>query len=152
MEAWAAGTVGGHLSAHAASLVTADAGVGGTAGQLGVCVGERVLPLSRARPGLRGAATPRAPTAHVLPMLQSSSSEPSPQSSNMLQRSDEERQRWFRHRNAFLSLQWEIWAVGDSRERRGFRLGTHHPAPPPTVSHRYHGPQAGLSVSPREAG
>lgn len=56
-------------------------------------------------------------------MLQSSSSEPSPQSSNMLQRSEEDRQRWFRHRNSFLSLQWGVWAVGGSGEGGSFRSG-----------------------------
>lgn len=58
----------------------------------------------------------------ALPMLQSSSSEPSPQSSNMLQRREDDRQRWFRQRNSFLSLQWGFWVVGGSGEGGGFRL------------------------------
>lgn len=66
------------------------------------------------------------------PMLQSSSSEPSPQSSNMLQRRAEDKQRWFRHRNSFLSLQWAAWAVGDSEEGGGFRSWYSPPSPPET--------------------
>lgn len=61
--------------------------------------------------------------AQGLPMLHSSSSEPSPQSSSMLQRSEEDRQRWFWHRNSFLSLQWGVWAVGGSGEGGVFRSG-----------------------------
>lgn len=127
VEASAAGTVSGFLGAHAAGLIPADAGVGGAAGQLGVCEDNE------SRPGLR-LSVPPAP-AHAgtwvspSPMLQSSSSEPSPQSSNMLQRREEERQRWFRHRNSFLSLQWEVWVVGGSGGERGFRSWYLPPCP-----------------------
>lgn len=62
------------------------------------------------------------PGPRALPMLQSSSSEPSPQSSNMLHRSEDDRQRWLRQRNSFLSLQWGFWVVGGSGEGGGFRL------------------------------
>lgn len=80
---------------------------------------------TESKPGLPLPALPVEPCTPppnvISPMLQSSSSEPSPQSSNMLQRSEEERQRWFRHRNSFLSLQWGLWAVGGSGGGRGFR-------------------------------
>lgn len=52
VEASAAGTVGGFLGAHTAGLIPADAGVGGAAGQLGVC-GD-----SESRPGLRFCVPP----------------------------------------------------------------------------------------------
>lgn len=42
MEARAAGAVGSFLGAHTACFVPTDAGVGGTAGQLGVWMGQRV--------------------------------------------------------------------------------------------------------------
>lgn len=94
---------------------------------LGSVGGQRVGSLlSLPTPGLRFSTLPslhlpRRPHTPLLPILQSSSSEPSPQSSNMLQRSEEDRQRWFRHRNSFLSLQWGVCAVGGSGEGRDFR-------------------------------
>lgn len=122
VEARAAGTVGSFLGAHTTGFVTAEAGVGGAAGQLGVCGRQTVDFLPRAPP--RG-TQPSVLTrwgGGGLPMLQSSSSEPSPQSSNMLQRSEDDRQRWFRQRNSFLSLQWGFCVVGGSGEGGGFRL------------------------------
>lgn len=65
VEARAAGAVGGFLGAHAAGLIPADAGVGGAAGQLGVCGGQSGSPaLSRPGPGasvLCPATGPRPP-------------------------------------------------------------------------------------------
>lgn len=59
VEARATGTVGGFLRAHAAGLIPADAGVGGAAGQLGVCGGQSGSPaLSHPVPRQRFSAQP----------------------------------------------------------------------------------------------
>lgn len=69
VEARAAGTVGSVLRAHAACFIPTDARVGGTAGQLGVCGGERVDPFLQASLGLGfGSLPPSAlPAASARP-------------------------------------------------------------------------------------
>lgn len=114
VEACTAGTVSSFLASHTACLIPTDAGVSGAAGQLGVCGGTESGSPSLSPSPLQ--CPPCCPCRPGLPIMQSSSSEPSPQSSNMLQRREEDRQRWFRHRNSFLSLQWAVWAVGGSRD------------------------------------
>lgn len=67
VEARAAGAVGGFLGAHAACLIPADAGVGGAAGQLGVCGGQSGPSLlSHLGLGLGSLALCRPPAASSL--------------------------------------------------------------------------------------
>lgn len=63
VEAGAAGTISGFLGAHTTCLVAADAGVGGAAGQLGVCGRQMVDFLLRALPrGTQPSALTLGPT------------------------------------------------------------------------------------------